>query len=169
MRRPAPFVTNPWEIRGWSRFTLSLVPATLPGQRGEHHVPSRIQQMPRHGGKSLALALPACRRGGLSDPFRLSRRLDDGCDARPDGRSERRFPAAGRCPVRTRQQWAVQQPGGAMSNEAMIQAFFDEYYVAPAVQNGPFEPRTTPRRRPFVDRAIDTLATTCVIAMLECM
>ena len=56
-----------------------------------------------------------------------------------------------------------------MSNEAMIQAFFDEYYVAPAVQNGPFEPRTTPHRRPFVDRAIDTLATTCVIAMLECM
>ena len=56
-----------------------------------------------------------------------------------------------------------------MSNEAMMQAFFDEYYVAPADRPGQTPMDARPRRCPFVDRAIDTLATTCLIAMLECL
>jgi predicted thioesterase len=56
-----------------------------------------------------------------------------------------------------------------MNNEALIHAFFDEYYVAPAEQTVQRISRTLPRRRAFVDRMIDTIATTCLIAVLECL
>jgi fluoroacetyl-CoA thioesterase len=54
-----------------------------------------------------------------------------------------------------------------MSNE-MTQVFFDEYHVAPE-QTVEASSRTPPRRRVLADRVTDTLATTCVIAMLECL
>jgi fluoroacetyl-CoA thioesterase len=56
-----------------------------------------------------------------------------------------------------------------MNHEAMKQAFFDEYYVAPveqAVQRGSC---TLPRERSLVDRTINTIATTSLIAVLECL
>jgi predicted thioesterase len=56
-----------------------------------------------------------------------------------------------------------------MNQEAVIQAFFDEYYVAPAEQTVQRISRTLPRRRAFVDRMTDTIATTCLIAVLECL
>jgi len=56
-----------------------------------------------------------------------------------------------------------------MSNETMTQAFFDEYHVAPAEQAAQPSSRTLPRQGALADRVTRTLATTCVIAMLECL
>jgi predicted thioesterase len=51
----------------------------------------------------------------------------------------------------------------------MRQAFFDEYYVAPAEQTGqPIRP-AMPLPRSFVDRMMNTIAATSLIAVLECL
>ena len=56
-----------------------------------------------------------------------------------------------------------------MNHEAMKQAFFDEYYVAPVEQGGQQASCTLPCERSFVDRTINTIATTSLIAVLECL
>lgn len=56
-----------------------------------------------------------------------------------------------------------------MNHEAMKQAFFDEYYVVPVEQAVQRASRTLPRERSLVDRTINTIATTSLIAVLECL
>ena len=53
-----------------------------------------------------------------------------------------------------------------MNRQAMVQAFFDEYYIA---QEAPEVDRTPPRRRSFADRMINTVAATSLVAVLECL
>jgi len=56
-----------------------------------------------------------------------------------------------------------------MNHEAMKQAFFDEYYVAPVEQAVRQASCTLPCERSFVDRTINTIATTSLIAVLQCL
>lgn len=54
-------------------------------------------------------------------------------------------------------------------NQAIEQAHFDEYHVVAAAPTGQEHARALPCERSFVDRMVNTIAATSLIAVLECL